>query len=303
MDYRLLVDLEVIAVLDSIPKKARSRFLEHFIKLRSTPEQCSDCCEHDVTGRRIEISLLVADEEGLLLDHREIRHGADQHAGLGLAVETVFPVAIDRSFLVEGAVIDAVDLRALFGELGLQPDVQRLHLRFFIIAAGNAGLVGDDEDPPVAVVEFADGFGGALHPFEILDAIDVDLAGRDECPDVVNLALQPALVVSGNSGFDHWFQAQGPRDAQGRSLRELDLNTRLFRYPLSYMIYSAGFDGLPGYAKEYVYGRLRDVLSGRDRIGSYGRLSDADRATVLEILTATKPAFVAAAQIATSPAG
>jgi hypothetical protein len=39
--------------------------------------------------------------------------------------------------------------------------------------------------------------------------------------------------IAGNSGFDSWFQAQGPRDAQGRSLRELDLDTRLFRYPFA----------------------------------------------------------------------
>jgi hypothetical protein len=103
--------------------------------------------------------------------------------------------------------------------------------------------------------------------------------------------------ITGNSGFDSWFQAQGPRDRQGRSLRELDLKTRLFRYPLSYMVYSAGFDGLPAYAREYVYRRLADVLSGRDRSASYARLSDADRATLLEILTQTKPAF-AAAQLA-----
>ncbi len=111
--------------------------------------------------------------------------------------------------------------------------------------------------------------------------------------------------IEGNSGFDSWFQAQGPRDAQGHSLRELDLDTRLFRYPLSYMIYSAGFDGLPTYAQDYVYGRLRDVLSGRDRSAPFARLADADRATVLEILTATKPAFAAAAKSeqATSPAG
>jgi hypothetical protein len=51
---------------------------------------------------------------------------------------------------------------------------------------------------------------------------------------------------------------------------------------------------LPGYAQEYVYRRLADVLSGRDRSGQYGRLSDADRAIVLEILAATKPAFAAA---------
>jgi hypothetical protein len=99
--------------------------------------------------------------------------------------------------------------------------------------------------------------------------------------------------ITGNSGFDSWFQAQGPRDRQGRSLRELDLKTRLFRYPLSYMVYSAGFDGLPAYAREYVYGRIADVLSGRDHSASYAGLSAADRAILLEILRATKPAFAA----------
>ena len=104
--------------------------------------------------------------------------------------------------------------------------------------------------------------------------------------------------IEGNSGFDAWFQAQGPRDAQGRSLRELDLKTRLFRYPLSYMIYSAGFDGLPAYAREYIYQRLGDVLAGRDKSAPFARLSDADRAAMLEILTATKPAFAAAMKAA-----
>jgi hypothetical protein len=111
--------------------------------------------------------------------------------------------------------------------------------------------------------------------------------------------------ITGNSGFDSWFRAQGPSDGHGHSLRELDLKTRVFRYPLSYMIYSAGFDGLPGYAKEYVYRRLADVLGGRDRSAPYAWLSDADRATVLEILTATKPEFAAATRDTptTSPAG
>ena len=97
--------------------------------------------------------------------------------------------------------------------------------------------------------------------------------------------------VAGNSGFDRWFQAQGPRDAQGRSLRELDLATQVFRYHLSYMIYSIGFDGLPTYARDYVYQRLQDILSGRDQSAAYSHISAADRATALEILTETKPAF------------
>src|SRR5262249_3244758 len=62
--------------------------------------------------------------------------------------------------------------------------------------------------------------------------------------------------VIGASGFDAWFQKQGPHDRQGRSLRQLDLSTRLFRYPLSYVIYSDAFDDLPGFAQDYVYRRI-----------------------------------------------
>jgi hypothetical protein len=98
--------------------------------------------------------------------------------------------------------------------------------------------------------------------------------------------------ISGNSGFDAWFQKQGPRDSRGRSLRELDLRTRLFRYPLSYLIYSDGFEGLPEYAKRYVYERLAQVLRGEDRSKPFAKLSAADRQAILEILSATKPAFV-----------
>src|SRR5262245_63451003 len=44
-------------------------------------------------------------------------------------------------------------------------------------------------------------------------------------------------VVSG-SAFAKSFASAGPRDRKGRSLRELDLRTRVFRYRCSYMIYS-----------------------------------------------------------------
>jgi hypothetical protein len=104
--------------------------------------------------------------------------------------------------------------------------------------------------------------------------------------------------ITGNSGFDRWFQSQGPRDTQGRSLRELDLTTRVFRYPLSYMIYSVGFEGLPTYAKDYVYRRLAEILGGHDQSAPYTRLPPADRAAALEILTATKPAFASFVQTA-----
>ena len=50
--------------------------------------------------------------------------------------------------------------------------------------------------------------------------------------------------VTGSSEFTKVFPAQGIRDGKGRSLRQFDLQTRVFRYPLSYMIYSQAFDNL-----------------------------------------------------------
>jgi hypothetical protein len=95
--------------------------------------------------------------------------------------------------------------------------------------------------------------------------------------------------VTGASTFTKTFAARGPRDRQGRSLRDFDLKTRLFRYPLSYMIYSAAFDNLPDKARDLVYQRLYEVLSGKDQSKPFARLSAEDRAAVLEIVRQTKP--------------
>jgi hypothetical protein len=110
---------------------------------------------------------------------------------------------------------------------------------------------------------------------------------------MVGAAKWPA-AIHGNSGFARSFEALGPRDPQGRSLRDFDLKKRLFKYPLSFLIYSEGFDYLPGAAKEYVYRRLEEILSGRDRSATFSNLSAADRTAIFEILRATKPDFARA---------
>jgi hypothetical protein len=99
--------------------------------------------------------------------------------------------------------------------------------------------------------------------------------------------------ITCGSGFDAWFERQGPRDSGGRSLRDLDLGARLFRYPLSYMVYTKAFDALPGSAKQYVYARFAEILGGTNPGERYVRLSASDRKAALEILEATKPEFAA----------
>lgn len=95
--------------------------------------------------------------------------------------------------------------------------------------------------------------------------------------------------VSGTSGFEKEFAARGPFDKQGRSLRQFDLTTRLFKYPCSYQIYSAAFEGMPADVRGYVLQRLYDVLTGKDQSPEFAHLSAADRTAVLEILRDTKP--------------
>ncbi len=99
--------------------------------------------------------------------------------------------------------------------------------------------------------------------------------------------LDPQLVIA-ESAFAREFAARGPFDSRGRSLREFDLRTRLFRYPLSYLVYSDAFDALPEPSKGYVYRRLLEVLSGKDQSPEFASLSPEVRRAILEILLQTK---------------
>ncbi len=94
--------------------------------------------------------------------------------------------------------------------------------------------------------------------------------------------------ISGPTPFAKRFSEDGPRDARGRSLRDLDLRHRLLRYPCSYLIYSEPFNALPIAAKDAVYQRMWDVLNGRDAAARYSVLSTEDRTAIIEILRDTK---------------
>jgi hypothetical protein len=61
----------------------------------------------------------------------------------------------------------------------------------------------------------------------------------------------------------------------------------MLRYPCSPLIYSEAFQEMPAAAKERVYQRLWEVLSGKDQTPAYARLSAEDRRAILEILIDT----------------
>jgi hypothetical protein len=93
--------------------------------------------------------------------------------------------------------------------------------------------------------------------------------------------------IAGTSNFTRVFAAAGPHDEAVRSLRDLDLKIRLFRYPCSHLIYSDAFKGLPAEVKSFVWQRLWEVLSGADQSDRFAHLSAADRQAILEILRET----------------
>jgi hypothetical protein len=110
--------------------------------------------------------------------------------------------------------------------------------------------------------------------------------------ELVDYALfadeQPLTApVRGTSGFAQKFEALGPADAAGRSLRQLDLDRRLFRYPCSYMIYSPAFRALPAVVRQAIYRRIEAILSAGDAASKSARVSAADRLAVHDILSET----------------
>jgi hypothetical protein len=94
--------------------------------------------------------------------------------------------------------------------------------------------------------------------------------------------------VKGNTPFALEFMRDGPKDSKGRSLREFDLQTRMFKYPCSYLIYSESFNRLPAELKEQIYGKLWEILSGRSGGPEYRVLTDECRVAIREILADTK---------------
>jgi hypothetical protein len=119
--------------------------------------------------------------------------------------------------------------------------------------------------------------------------IEMDEAAA-EIVDYMLFVGEPPIAdaIRGSSGFRERFEQQGPFDRKGRSLRQLDLRNRLMRYPLSYMIYSPLFEGMPAAAKEALYRRLWLVLSGTVGDAHYQSLSRTDRQAIVEILQETK---------------
>jgi hypothetical protein len=87
--------------------------------------------------------------------------------------------------------------------------------------------------------------------------------------------------IRGASAFSETFPRRGPRDRKGRSLRDFDLEKRLFRYPLSYMVYGRQIQALPEPIRDRLFQRLHETLES-------DLVAPEDRRAILEILADTR---------------
>ena len=94
--------------------------------------------------------------------------------------------------------------------------------------------------------------------------------------------------IEGNPEFVRDFTARAIRDSKGRSFRDFDLKTRMFKYPCSFLIYSPSFDAISAPIKEVILRKLHDILTGKNDEAQFARLTPEDRKAMLEILLETK---------------
>ncbi|MEZ5286317.1 MAG: hypothetical protein R2712_16210 [Vicinamibacterales bacterium] len=121
------------------------------------------------------------------------------------------------------------------------------------------------------------------------------LVYADEAPLPVPVVPRP--------GFAEHLASRVPADGQGRSCAQLDLASRLARYPCSFMIYSPAFAALPDHVRDAVYERIFAVLDGQVDEPAFARLTPEGRRAAAEILRATRDDLPAALRASTRAGG
>jgi hypothetical protein len=100
-------------------------------------------------------------------------------------------------------------------------------------------------------------------------------------------AALPEGGIEGEEDFQTAFTARAPKSADGRSLKDFQLHTRLFKHRCSFMIHSLTFRHLSPHLKATVVKMLGDVLTGKDKSGTFDYIGESERKHILAILQDT----------------
>jgi hypothetical protein len=97
----------------------------------------------------------------------------------------------------------------------------------------------------------------------------------------------PGAGVEPDASYQAAFLAGRRLSADGLSLKDLNLKSRLFNHRCSYMIYSPVFERLPVILKSRIYRVLGSALKEENGDKEFAYLTAAERKAVRQILTAT----------------
>jgi hypothetical protein len=106
-------------------------------------------------------------------------------------------------------------------------------------------------------------------------------------------ASMPAGGIQGSPGFREAFERGGKHTADGRSLRQLDLKTRLAKLRCSHLIHSEQFHALPKPLIKQISERLHLILTAEKPEERYAYLQPDERKAIAGILRETEPELTA----------
>lgn len=118
-------------------------------------------------------------------------------------------------------------------------------------------------------------------PLATLEPLVRYLVSADEPP------LPAPVPAEMGAKYRQWFEALGPRDSEGRSLRQFELRTRTFRYHLSYLVHTSAFRAIPGEARSQIWDRLREVLLTTEQLEGFPVIPPEERQAIREIVRGT----------------
>ena len=100
-------------------------------------------------------------------------------------------------------------------------------------------------------------------------------------------AKLPSGGIVGDPQFAKDFARNKKAIANGASLKDFDLRTRMFKYRCSYMIYTPQWQKMPSIIKTRIYAGMKSALSGKNRDFAY--LTPDERLKIVAILRETLP--------------
>lgn len=100
-------------------------------------------------------------------------------------------------------------------------------------------------------------------------------------------AALPEGGIEGDEDFQKAFTASAPKASDGRSLKDFQLLTRIFKHRCSYMVYSITFRNLMPALKETILLRMKQILEGNEPDDSFSYLGSSERIHLAAILRDT----------------